>query len=99
MLRTYFSEEVKRTAVDLVLQSRLPVGVAAGQIGCSVNALHHWLKKHRHQQADTEPPPFVPITFVDPTPTSVEIITPNGFTVRLHSPIALRELFAAITSC
>ena len=47
MPRLYFSAEVKREAVDIVLHSRLTVSSVAQQIGCSVNALHNWLQKHR----------------------------------------------------
>jgi transposase-like protein len=101
MPRTYFSPEVKQQAIDLVLQSPLSVAVAAQQIGCSVNALHSWLKKYRQQQnPDTaSSPTFVPITLVDPKSAPIEIITPNGFTVRLHNPLSLGELLAAIASC
>jgi len=87
MPRTYFSEEVKRTAIDLVLQSRLTVGVAAQQVGCSVNALHHWLKKHRQEQCPGTPPTFVPITLVDSAPTSIEIDNPPP-----HAQILIQRL-------
>ena len=101
MPRTYFSTAVKQQAIDLVLSSQLSVATAAQQIGCSVNALHSWLKKYREQQnPDTElSSTFVPITLVDSTSASVEIVTPNGFTVRLHHSQSLGELFAAIASC
>ena len=99
MPRTYFSPEVKQHAIALVLDDHLTVASAAQQVGCSVNALHHWLKKHRQEQCPGTPPTFVPITLVDPPPTSVEIVTPNGFTVRLYSPISLGDLLAVITSC
>ena len=102
MPRTYFSPEVKQQALALVLvlDDRLTVASAAQQVGCSVNALHHWLKKHRQRGTATESPlSFVPVTFVDPKPSVVEIVTPNGFTIRLHSPIPLSDLLAVITSC
>jgi hypothetical protein len=42
----------------------------------------------------------VPVTLDESKPTSVEIVTPNGYTIRLtdisHS---LDELLAAIASC
>jgi len=94
-----FSTEVKRQAIDLVLHSRLTVASAAQQTGCSVNALHNWLKKHRQQRADTQPPIFVPVTLADPKLVSVAIVTPNGFTIRLNAPLSLGELLAAIASC
>jgi len=100
MPRTYFSPEVKQQAIALVLDDHLTVASAAQQVGCSVNALHHWLKKHRQRGTATESPlTFVPVTLVDPKPASIEIVTPNGFTIRLHSPISLGELLAVITSC
>jgi len=48
---------------------------------------------------DTEPPTFVPLTLADSKPSSIEIVTPNGFTLRLNQPLSLGELLAAITSC
>ena len=101
MPRTYFSSEVKQQAIDLVLQSEFTVATAAQQTGCSINALHSWLKKYRQQQnPDTaSSPTFVPITLVDPKSSAIEIITPNGFTVRLNNPLSLSELLAAIASC
>jgi hypothetical protein len=52
------------------------------------------------QHPDTSSPPtFVPITLVDSKPNSIEIVTPNGFTVRLNTPLSLGELLAAIASC
>ena len=101
MSRIRYSAEVKQQAVALVLDDHLTVAAAAQQVGCSINALHSWIKKSRQaDNSDTPAPPtFVPITLVDSAPTSIEILTPNGFTIRLNSPIALGELFAAITSC
>jgi transposase-like protein len=101
MPRTYFSAEVKREAVDLVLQSRLPIGVAAQQIGCSTNALHNWLKKHRQQHSPPESPSFVPVTLIEPKVSSIEIVTPDGFTLRLTdaSPKYIAELLHAIIPC
>ena len=100
MPRTYFSPEVKQQAVALVLDDHLTVAAAAQQVGCSVNALHHWLKKHRQCSTATESPlTFVPVTLVDPKPSGIEIVTPNGFTIRLHTPLSLGELLAAISTC
>jgi transposase-like protein len=101
MSRTYFSAEVKCQAIDLVLRDRLTVATAAQQVGCSINALHGWIKKYHQEQhpVPPSPPTFVPITLADPKSSSIEIITPNGFTVRLNTPISLGELLAAIASC
>jgi len=101
MPRSNFSAEVKQHAVALVLDDRLTVAATAQQVGCSVHALHSWLRKHRQQQnpSTPSPPTFVPITLVDPKPNGIEIVTPNGFTIRLHSPLSLGELLAAISTC
>jgi transposase-like protein len=101
MSRTYFSAEVKRHAIDLVLRDHLTVATAAQQVSCSINALHGWIKKYRQEQnSDTSvPPTFVPITLVDPKSSAIEIVTPNGFTVRLNTPVSLGELLATIASC
>ena len=94
-----FAEDVKRQAVKLVLDSRLAATVVAKQIGCSVNSIHAWIKKYRHENLVPESPsPFVSVTLDDPPPTSVEIVTPNGYTIRLATA-SLDELFAAIAAC
>jgi len=104
MPRSNFSAEVKRQAVALVLGDHLTVAVAAEQIGCSVHALHSWLRKHRQQQSPStpSPPTFVPITLVDPKPNAaIEIVTPNGFIIRLTdaSPKYIAELLHAFNPC
>ena len=99
MSRLRYSAEVKRHAVDLAQHSSLTE--VARQVGCSIHSLRSWIKKYRHEQNAnvSTPPTFVPITLVDPKPSVIEIITPNGFTIRLHSPISLGELLAAISPC
>ena len=101
MPRTYFSPDVKREAVDLVLHSQFSVAGAAQQVGCSVNALHHWLKKHRQQQAAAESPTFVPVNIIDAPHSPVEIVVPNGITIRLAdaSPKSIAELLHALVLC
>jgi transposase-like protein len=104
MSHVRFAEDVKRHAADLALHSDLAVTEIARQTGCSVNTLHSWIKKYRQEQkVVTEtptPPTFVPVTLVDPKPTSIEIVTPNGFIVRLvDAPLSLGELLAAVASC
>ena len=100
MPHTRFTEDVKQQAVDLVLHSQLAVADAARQIGCSIHSIHAWIKKHRQQQnfVTKSPTTFVPVTLVDPKATSVEIVTPNGYIVRLDS-VSLAELLAAIAAC
>jgi len=96
-----FSEDVKRHAISLVLDSQLVATDVAKQIGCSVNSIHAWIKKYRHEQipvVESSPTAFVPVTLVDPKPTAVEIVTPNGYVIRLDST-SLDELLAAIAAC
>ena len=101
MSHTRFAEDVKRQAVSLVLHSQLAATDVAKRIGCSVNSIHAWVKKYRPTQNDvteTSPPTFVPVSLVDSTPTTVEIVTPNGYIVRFASH-SLDELLAAIAAC
>ena len=99
MSHTRFAEDVKRQAVNLVLHSQLAATVVAKQTGCSVNSIHAWIKKYRSDNLVTESPPaFVSVILDDPPPTSVEIVTPNGYIVRFTTP-SLDELLAAIAAC
>ena len=101
MPRTYFSPEIKQQALALVLDDQLTIAGAAQQVGCSVNALHHWLKKHRQQQAAAESPTFVPVNIIDAPHSPVEIVVPNGITIRLTdaSPRYIAELLHALVPC
>jgi transposase-like protein len=102
MSRKHFSAEVKREAVDLVVNSKLSIAEVAQQVECSVNTLHSWLRKYRLTQPDAATLPiFVPVTLVDPKTDTIEIITPNGYTIRLPyaSPKYIAELLHAISPC
>jgi transposase-like protein len=103
MPRTHFSAAVKRHAIDLVLLSKHSVTEVAQQVGCSIHAIHSWLRKHRQEQESTtaSPPTFVPVTLADPSSSGIEIILPNGITLRLSdaSPKYLAELLHAIAQC
>jgi len=99
-----FSDDVKRQAVELVLHQHLAAADVAQQIGCSVNSIHAWVGTYRRtrQSVTASPPPsaFVPVAIEEPKPTSFEIVTPNGYTIRLCDSFhSLDELLAAIASC
>ena len=99
MSRIRYSAEVKQHAVDLAQHSLLTE--VTRQVGCSIHSLRAWIKKYRQEQSAPASAllTFVPITIVDPTSSGIEIITPNGFTIRLNSPLSLGEQLAAIASC
>jgi len=103
MSRIRYSVEVQQHALSLVLNSHLPVARAAREAGCSVNSLHHWLKKHRQQCTPTKSATFVPVNIVDSTTNpSAEIVLPNGITIRLTDASAhsLAEFILALApSC
>lgn len=105
MPRTHYSDDVREAAIDLVLTSHIPATEVAREVGCSVFTLHSWIKKHRRSldpPADLQrPTTFIPVNIVDAKSVSVEIVTPNGFTVRLGglSSQSLVELLTALTSC
>ncbi|HBT76620.1 MAG TPA: hypothetical protein DEB39_06765 [Planctomycetaceae bacterium] len=106
MPRIHYSDDVREAAVDLVLTSHIPATEVAREVGCSVFTIHSWVKKHRSRSLDPpsdspRPATFIPVHFVDAKSVSVEIVTPNGFTVRLGdlSSQSLVELLTALTSC
>ncbi len=105
MPRTHYSDDVRAAAVDLVLTSHVPAAQVAREVGCSPFTLHSWIKKHRRAldpSADLpQPTTFIPVHLVDAKSPSVEIVTPNGFTVRLGdlSSQSLVELLTALNSC
>ena len=106
MSHVRYSAAVRQHALSLVRDSHLPVTRAAREAGCSVNSLHYWLKKQRHQTLPPDNSPteatFVPIQIVDSPAQPIEIITTTGITIRLTgvSPQYLAELLLALTpSC
>lgn len=105
MPRIHYSDDVREAAVDLVLTSHIPAAQVAREVGCSPFTLHSWIKKHRRSldppTGSPRPATFIPVNLVDAKSVSVEIVTPNGFTVRLGdlSSQSLVELLTALTSC
>jgi transposase-like protein len=102
MSRIRYSAEVRAEAVSRVLDSHTPVAQVARDIGCTINAVHNWLKKHRRQN---NPPSdlatFVPIKVIDPLQHSVEVVLTNGITIRLTDASAryIADLLHALSSC
>ena len=97
-----YSAERRTAAVARVLSRQTSAAQAARELGCSINSLHNWIKKHRQQHKQPNPShkqtSFVPVKVIDSHP-SIEIVTPNGFTVRLHTPLSISELLAAVAAC
>jgi len=97
-----YSAEIRSAAVARVLSHQTSASQTARDLGCSINSLHSWIKKYRQQQEQPNPSPeqasFVPVQVIASNP-SIEIITPNGYTVRLNAPLALGELLAALAAC
>ena len=109
MPRIRYSEAVRDRAVHLVLESHLPIAQVAKKIGCSVNTIHLWLKCHkadsksgRHKvMSEAEEATFIPVELVEAKNNSVEIVTPNGFTLRLHDANSqfIAELLRELAPC
>ncbi len=105
MPRIRYSEEVRSEAIRLVLESQTPITQVARQIGCSVNTVHLWLKQNREPTRSSVSPidqtTFIPVQWVDQKNSSVEIVTPSGFTLRLPDANLqfIAELLSELASC
>ena len=109
MPRIRYSEAVRQRAIRLVRESHTPITQFAKKIGCSVNTVHLWLKDHKPNSKSGHPKTisqeesatFIPVKLIDQKSSSVEIVTPEGFTLKF-SEIHLRfitELPCELTSC
>jgi len=112
-----YSDAVRAQAVRLVLESQKPLAQVAKKFGCSVSVLQHWLKAHRQgtktpqggvkkfkhavTDKDGSPATFIPVNLIDQKSTSIEIITPDGFTLKLTDthPQYIAELLGILGSC
>jgi transposase-like protein len=84
MSRIRYSAEVRAEAVARVLDSHTPVAQVTRDIGCTINAVHDWLKKHRRQNSlPSDQATFVPIKVIDSQHHPVEVVLSNGITIRL----------------
>lgn len=105
MARIRYSEAVRQRAVRLVRQSQTPISQVAEKIGCSVNTIHLWLKESKPDSRKTtsqeESATFIPVKLLDQKSSSVEIVTPNGFTLKLADahPQFPAELLGALGPC
>ena len=105
MPRIRYTEEVRQQAIALALDSNTSIDQVAREVGCSINTLRLWIKQH-HQQ-DVSPASaqgkatFVPVNIIDDRNHHMEIVTPNGITIRLAAvtPQYIAELLNAIASC
>lgn len=105
MSRIRYTAEARQQALALVLESRQPVAQVARKIGCSVNTIHLWLKQHRQQDGQPtmqqEKATFVPVNIIDNKNHPIEIVMPNGVTIKLTdaSPQYIGELLNVLASC
>lgn len=109
MPRIRYSEAVRDRAVRLVLESQIPLSQVAKKIGCSVNTVHLWLKGRkpdsksgrREVVSEEESATFIPVNLIDQKPTAIEIVTPNGFTLKLaeSNPRFIAELLSELAPC
>ena len=91
---------------QLLIDAHIAVATVAREVGCSTDTMHRWLREHRRQKSSSTVPQeqatFVPIQIVDSPAPPIEIVMPNGITIRLSdaSPQYLAELLHALTpSC
>ena len=100
-----YSDKVRRQAVARALSPSATIAQVAGEVGCSLDTIHRWLREHRQQQSHLERPKnettFIPVTITDPVNPSAEIVTTNGITIRLKdaTPQYIAELLTAIAPC
>ena len=105
MPHVHYTAEARQQAIARILGSRDSIARVAREVGCSVSTIHSWLRKHRRSAdppADSPAPAtFIPVQVVDSRSPTVEIVTPNGFTVRINdvSSQSLAELLTALASC
>jgi transposase-like protein len=109
MPRIRYSEAVRDRAVRLVLESQIPIAQVARKIGCSVNTVHLWLKcrrpgsksGHREEMSEEESASFTPVNLIDPKAAAIEIVTPNGFTLKLAEANLrfIAELLRELAAC
>jgi transposase-like protein len=105
MPRIRYTAEVRQQALSLVLDAQTPIVQVAHDIGCSINTLHNWIKQHRQQDDPSvkqqEKAMFVPVNIIDARQHPVEIVMPNGISIRVTdiSPRYLAELLNVLASC
>ena len=109
MPRIRYSEAVRQRAVRLVRESHMPITHVAKKIGCSVNTIHLWLKDHKPNSksdhcetiSQEEVATFIPVKLIDQKSPSVEIVTPNGFTLKFSETHQrfITELLSELASC
>jgi len=100
-----YSEEVRQQAIARALAPDTTIAQVARELDCSTQTIHRWLNQHRQQDAQPivsqDKATFVPVNIIDDRHHHVEIVIPNGITVRLTdaSPQYIAELLNAFASC
>ena len=100
-----YSDKVRRQAVARALSPSTTIAQVAGEVGCSHDTIHRWLRQHRQQQSPVsgskDTATFIPVTITDSVNPLVEIVTTNGVTIRLKdvTPQYIAELLTAIAPC
>jgi len=94
----HYSVATQRSAVEQVLHQGRPIAQVARQLHCSDQSIQRWIKLHQHSL----PPPtpstaFLPIR-VDGqhTPSSIELVTKTGLTLRFSADTPTDTLFRLI---
>lgn len=107
MDRIRYSEEVRQDALRQILENHASAQSVAEQIGCTVNSIHGWLRRHRQstnantQKADAT---FLPVRLVDYEQNEnnrIKLTLSNGLTLKIAdaSPEFVARIVREIASC
>ena len=88
-------------------KSGLTVKAFCQQQGVSVPSFYAWRRKLSKRNSDArgqedDPPRMVPVTVIPPVPTTprenvpIEIVTPNGFTLRVDRALSPADIAALL---
>ncbi len=78
----YFAK-IRRQAVARALSPSSTIAQVAGEVGCSHDTIHRWLRQHRQQQSPVsgskDTATFIPVTITDPVNPSAENVNIRGW--------------------
>ncbi|MCL2304373.1 MAG: transposase, partial [Planctomycetaceae bacterium] len=78
-----YSDKVRRQAVARALSPSTTIAQVAGEVGCSHDTIHRWLRQHRQQQSPVsgskDTATFIPVTITDPVNPSAENVNIRGW--------------------
>jgi transposase-like protein len=100
-----YTDKVRQQAITRALDPHTTIAQVAREVGCSIDTMHRWLREHRQSKTaatvSRDQATFIPVNIVDPQSHPVEIVTPNGITIRLAdaSPQYIAELLNAFATC